>query len=119
MANVSTREQPERPGSGPSGFASRETGLARLFGKCDPVQARELYAPERRSFRIHGHSTTIRLEQAFWETLEVIAEEEGLTVAGLINRVHDHCQIANERNLASCLRVICLKCIEIQPPQTS
>lgn len=73
------------------------------------------HAPVRRSFRIHGHSTTIRLEQAFWETLETIAVEESLTVAALMNRIHDHCQIANERNLASCLRVICLKFIEIQP----
>ena len=99
MANILTREQPDRPGAGPpslrktAGSASRETGLAQLFGQCDPAQARELYTPERRSFRIHGHSTTIRLEQAFWETLEIIAEEEGLTVAGLMNRIHDHCQI--------------------------
>ncbi len=118
MANVVTRDMPEQPGSEPSGSASRETGLARLFGQCGPVQARKFYAPVRRSFRIHGHSTTIRLEQAFWETLEIIAEEEGLTVAALMNRIHDHCQIANERNLASCLRVICLKFIEIQPTHT-
>ena len=117
MANVVTRDQPEPPDSDPSGSASRETALAQLFGQCGPVQAREFYAPVRRSFRIHGHSTTIRLEQAFWETLETIAVEESLTVAALMNRIHDHCQIANERNLASCLRVICLKFIEIQPTQ--
>ena len=113
MTNVLTRQQPDQPG--PPSAASRKTGLALLFGKCDPVQARKFYAPERRSFRIHGHSTTIRLEQAFWETLESIAEQEGQTIAGLINRIHDHCQIANEKNLASCLRVICLKCIEMLP----
>ena len=115
MADVLTRDQRGKVGLGPSGSASRETGLSQLFGQCDPVQAREFYAPERRSFRIHGHSTTIRLEHAFWDTLEIIAEQEGLTVAGLINLIHDHCQIANERNLASCLRVICLKCIKILP----
>jgi len=115
MTNALTRQQPDQPGSDRSHAESRESGLARLFGKCDPIQARDFYAPERRSFRIHGHSTTIRLEQAFWQTLEAIAEQEGLTIALLINRIHDHCQIANERNLASCLRVICLKSIEMQP----
>ena len=108
MANVLTQGQP-------SDSESRESGLSQLFGQCDPVQAREFYTPERRSFRIHGHSTTIRLEQAFWDTLEIIAKQEDLTVAGLINLIHDHCQIANERNLASCLRVICLKCINTLP----
>ena len=47
--------------------------------------------------------------------LEIIAEQEGHTVAGLINLIHDHCRIANERNLASSLRVICLECINILP----
>jgi len=71
MANVLTQRQPETLGSG--GSETCETGLSQLFGQCTPAQAQEFYAPERRSFRIHGHSTTIRLEQAFWETLEIIA----------------------------------------------
>ena len=83
MTNALTRQQPDQPGSDRSHAESRESGLARLFGKCDPIQARDFYAPERRSFRIHGHSTTICLEQAFWQTLEAIAEQEGLEPFGM------------------------------------
>ncbi len=86
--------------------------LTRLFAICSPEQARELYTPVRRSVRIHGHSTTIRLDRAYWSVMEDMAEKEGTTVAGLINRVHDHCQFSDQKNLASCLRVMCLKYVE-------
>ncbi len=86
--------------------------LSRLFALCNVDQQKE-FAPERRSLRIHGHSTTIRLERAFWTVLDMLAREEDLTVASLVTRIHDHCQIANEKNLASCLRVVCLKFINI------
>jgi len=91
-----------------------ETGkpLSRLFALCNVDQQKE-FAPERRSFRIHGHSTTIRLERAFWTVLELLANEEEVTVSSLVTRIHDHCQIANEKNLASCLRVVCLKFINV------
>ncbi len=72
----------------------------------------ELYTPERRSVRIHGHSTTIRLERAYWSVMEDMADKEGISVAGLITRVHDHCQFSDQKNLASCLRVMCLKYVE-------
>jgi len=36
-----------------------------------------------------------------------------LTVAALITRIHDHCLVANQKNLASCLRVVCLKYINV------
>jgi|MGYP003958138653 predicted DNA-binding ribbon-helix-helix protein len=89
-----------------------QTPLNRLFGLCNVEQHKE-FEPERRSLRIHGHSTTIRLERAYWTVLEILAGEEDLTVAALVTRIHDHCQIANEKNLASCLRVVCLKYINI------
>jgi len=88
-----------------------DSPLARLFIMCSPEEAREFYTPERRSIRIHGHSTTIRLENAFWSVLDGLAEKEGITVLGIITRVYDHCQLADQRNLASCLRVLCLKYI--------
>lgn len=89
-----------------------QTALARLFDLCNTEQSDE-YLPARRSLRIHGHSTTIRLEKAFWTVLEVIAKEEGIAVAELVTRIHDHCQTANQKNLASCLRVVCLKYINV------
>ena len=89
-----------------------EGPLARMFALCGPEQARE-YVPEKRSFRIHGHSTTIRLERAFWSVLEELAVEEGDTVASVVTRITDHCLVANEKNLSSCLRVVCLKYINV------
>lgn len=89
-----------------------ESPLTRLFNMCDPEQAKEFYTSERRSVRIHGHSTTVRLECAFWSVLEDFASKEETTVAGLITRIHDRCQFSDFSNLASCLRVVCLKYTE-------
>jgi predicted DNA-binding ribbon-helix-helix protein len=87
---------------------ANSTFLDRMFSLCQPEQGRE-YQPERRSIRVHGHCTTIRLERAFWSVLEELAASEGGTVGALITRIHDHCLSANDKNLASCLRVVCLK----------
>jgi len=87
-----------------------ETPLAKMFALCNTDQSPK-YVPVRRSIRLHGHSTTLRLEKAFWAVLEDLAEQEGTTLAGLITRIHDHCLTANQKNLASCLRVVCLKYI--------
>jgi predicted DNA-binding ribbon-helix-helix protein len=89
-----------------------ETPLEQLFNLCHAGKEIE-FVPERRSIRLHGHSTTIRLERAFWAVLEELAEEEGITVTALITRIQDHCLITNLKNLASCLRVVCLKYINI------
>lgn len=89
-----------------------ETPLEQLFNLCHPGQEIE-FIPVRRSIRLHGHSTTIRLERAFWAVLEELAEEEGITVTALITRIQDHCLITNQKNLASCLRVVCLKYINV------
>ncbi|NQV82829.1 MAG: ribbon-helix-helix domain-containing protein [Rhodospirillales bacterium] len=89
-----------------------ERPLSRLFSICSPEEAKVFYTPSRRSVRIHGHSTTIRLEQAYWTVMEDLAEKQGVTVAGLITLVHDHCQFSDQKNLASCLRVLCLKYVE-------
>ena len=98
--------------SSKSGEDSDQKPLDRLFSLCNVEQHQE-FESERRSMRLHGHSTTIRLERAYWTVLEILAGEEDLTVAALVTRIHDHCQIANEKNLASCLRVVCLKYINI------
>ncbi|MDA8230579.1 MAG: ribbon-helix-helix domain-containing protein [Magnetospirillum sp.] len=91
---------------------SAEGPLYRLFSLCNAEQVRE-YLPEKRSIRIHGHSTTIRLERAFWTVLDEMAAEEGITASALVTRIHDHCLVNNDKNLASCLRVVCLKYINL------
>ncbi|MFB2550482.1 ribbon-helix-helix domain-containing protein [Ensifer soli] len=63
-----------------------------------------------RSVRIAGHSTSIRLERAFWEVLEDIASREGLSTPKLIAALYDEAleQHGGMPNLASLLRTVCL-----------
>lgn len=86
--------------------------LDHMFNACSTSQIGE-FLPEKRGFRIHGHSTTMCLERAFWTALEDMARECGLTLPRLIEKVHDGCLVANDKNIASCLRVICLKYLNV------
>ncbi len=86
--------------------------LAHMFNACTTDQINE-FVPQKRGFRIHGHSTTISLEQAFWNVLEDLAHNEKMTLPETIEMIHDQCLVANDKNLASCLRVICLKYINL------
>ncbi|MDA9447370.1 MULTISPECIES: ribbon-helix-helix domain-containing protein [Bradyrhizobium] len=65
---------------------------------------------QTRSLRIDGHCTSIRLEMAFWDTLEEIAAREHMSVGKflttLYNEVLDHHGEVN--NFASLLRCSCL-----------
>jgi predicted DNA-binding ribbon-helix-helix protein len=65
---------------------------------------------QTRSLRIGGHCTSIRLEKSFWETLEEIAETEGMSLAKLLTTLHnevlDH--HGEVKNFASLLRCACL-----------
>lgn len=36
-----------------------------------------------------------------------------ITLPQLIERIHDQCLVANDKNIASCLRVICVKYMNI------
>lgn len=93
-------------------FVEPQTILSHIFQACSTDQIKE-FIPEKRGFRIHGHSTTIRLEAAYWSVVEEMAREENMTVSQLVEAIHDTCLVANDKNLASCLRVICLKYINL------
>ena len=79
------------------------------------------FRPVSRSIRIHGHSTSLRLEACFWRALDDIAREEGLTTPKLIETLHG--EAANvlttagdaALNLASVLRTACLLLARIAP----
>jgi predicted DNA-binding ribbon-helix-helix protein len=58
--------------------------------------------PEKRSFSIAGHRTSISLEGAFWVALKEAAAEEGLTLAGLIDAID---KTRGEAGLSSAVRV--------------
>jgi predicted DNA-binding ribbon-helix-helix protein len=80
--------------------------MCRLFAR----QPQRDYESQTRSLRIGGHSTSIRLELAFWDTLEEIANQEGMSLAKFLTRLHsevlDHHGEVN--NFASLLRCCCL-----------
>lgn len=86
--------------------------LEHMFNACAVDQIRD-FMPERRSFRIHGHSTSVRLERVFWTVLEGMAAELKMPLPDLVVRIHGQCMVANDKNLASCLRVICIKYINV------
>lgn len=93
-------------------FLEPDGAFGHMFSACTTDQINE-FIPQKRGFRIHGHSTTISLERAYWSVLEEMAHNEGLTLPEAIELIHDQCLVANDKNLASCLRVICLKYVNI------
>ena len=58
--------------------------------------------PEKRSFSIQGHRTSISLERAFWLALKQAAAEDDLTLAGLISSIDKG---RGEAGLSSAVRV--------------
>lgn len=58
--------------------------------------------PEKRSFSIQGHRTSISLESAFWDALKEAAAEDDTTLAGLINSID---KTRGEAGLSSAVRV--------------
>jgi predicted DNA-binding ribbon-helix-helix protein len=80
--------------------------MCRIFAGQDP----ETYESETRSIRLHGHSTSIRLERAFWTVLDAIAAAEARTTPQFIEKLHD--EVTELRgdvaNFASLLRCACL-----------
>lgn len=89
-----------------------EEFLEHMFASCTLDQAND-FIPERRGFRIHGHSTTIRLERVFWSVLEDMSARMNLAMPDMITRVYDRCILANDKNISSCLRVVCMKYVNI------
>ncbi|NPU11182.1 ribbon-helix-helix domain-containing protein [Bradyrhizobium sp. 83002] len=80
--------------------------MCRLFAH----QPQRDYESQTRSLRIGGHSTSIRLELAFWDTLEEIAAKEGMSLAKFVTTLYaevlDH--HGEVKNFASLLRCSCL-----------
>lgn len=81
--------------------------MCEFFVAADPI----LYESRARTVRIHGVSTSIRMENFIWDTLASLAAEEGKTTNALIVQFHD--EILRHRgdvqNFTSFLRVTCLR----------
>lgn len=80
--------------------------MCRIFAGQDP----ENYRPVTRRLRLNGQSTSIRLERSFWEIVDNIAQDEGLTTPAFISKLHSEAlEIRGEdSNFTSLLRCACL-----------
>ena len=80
--------------------------MCRIFADQDPSR----YAPETRRLRLNGQSTSLRLEAAFWEILDAIAADQGMTTPAFISTLHDEVLIerGESPNFSSLLRCTCL-----------
>ena len=78
------------------------------------------YQAETRALRLHGYSTSIRLEVAFWTTLEEIAAKEQLSLARFVAVLYDEIveKIGDVQNFTSFLRVTCLHYLRNQELHT-
>jgi predicted DNA-binding ribbon-helix-helix protein len=70
----------------------------------------QTYSYQTRSIRLAGHSTSIRLEAAFWTILEEIAAAESLSLPKFLTTLHDEVlEFGGEPgNFTSLLRCACL-----------
>jgi len=66
----------------------------------------------KHSVMVHGHQTSISLEDAFWQALKDIAGRQGRPVAALIAEVDR----ARDGNLSSALRVFVLNAVQTHAP---
>lgn len=80
--------------------------MCQVFAGQDP----ENYASVTRSLRLNGQSTSIRLEAAFWNTLDEIAAQEHISTAQFISKLHSEViELHGEAgNFTSLLRCACL-----------
>ena len=84
--------------------------MCRIFAGQDP----ENYAYQTRSIRLGGHSTSLRLEAAFWRILEEIADTQGVSLATFITTIHDEVleMHGGAQNFTSLLRCACLRYLQ-------
>ena len=84
--------------------------MCQIFAGQDPA----IYACATRSIRLNGFATSVRLEARFWELLDIISEEQGMTTPQFLSRVYEealelHGEISN---FASLLRCACTLYLE-------
>ena len=84
--------------------------MCNIYAGQDP----ERYALVTRSLRIDGFSTSIRLENAFWDVLEQIAFSEGRSLPDLLSKLHQEVTASTDApvNFTSILRSSCLIFLE-------
>ena len=80
--------------------------MCQIFAGQDP----ERYTSATRSMRLNGQSTSVRLENSFWEIIDEIAATEGVSTPAFVSTLH--AEVLERRgepeNFASLLRCTCL-----------
>ncbi|MEM8571637.1 MAG: ribbon-helix-helix domain-containing protein [Pseudomonadota bacterium] len=91
--------------------------MCQVFAGQDPTR----YASETRRLRLNGHSTSIRLENAFWDILDEIAARDGVTTPTFLSMLHAEVleHGGEPSNFTSLLRCACLKFVEMSPERRS
>ncbi|MEM9584080.1 MAG: ribbon-helix-helix domain-containing protein [Pseudomonadota bacterium] len=81
--------------------------MCKVFAGQDPKR----YATRTRRMRLNGLSTSIRLENAFWDILDEIAANEGVSTPNFISTLHSEVlEVRGEPvNFTALLRCACLK----------
>lgn len=89
--------------------------MCQVFAGQDP----DRYASTTRRLRLNGQSTSIRLENAFWQVIDKIAVNEKRTTPIFISKLHSEVlELRGEpENFTSLLRCACLKFMEISPAE--
>jgi len=85
--------------------------MCHIFAGQDP----DRYACHTRRLRLNGQSTSIRLENAFWQELDNIAATEGVSTPCFISKLHaEVLELQGDKvNFTSLLRCACLKFMEV------
>ena len=80
--------------------------MCQVFAGQDPRR----YQCTTRRLRLNGQSTSIRLENAFWATLDEIAEGEGVSTPTFLSTLHSEVieRTGEPPNFTSLLRTTCL-----------
>ena len=91
--------------------------MCQIFAGQDP----ERYNSTTRRLRLNGQSTSIRLENAFWQVIDNIAKTEGATTPSFISKLHTEVlELRGEPvNFTSLLRCACLRFMEMSPAKRS
>ena len=86
--------------------------MCEIFISADP----RLYETRTRSLRLHGVSTSLRLENLFWTILVEIGARDGMTLNQLITKLYDELEQAGTEtgNFASFLRVCCARYLALE-----
>ena len=62
--------------------------------------------PVKRSLTLHGHRTSVSLEEAFWQEFRRLAAQDGLSLNQLAERIDEE---RGDIGLASAIRVFVLE----------